>query len=210
MNTELLIQVLVADGSRPVVPISRTLWRTVGLATIVAVLALFVRHPRGDIVEAFSTAPFVFKLVLLLAVAGTSVVSLVDMARPVPAPRRRWSLMLAPLLLAAGVIVELVTVPPHAWASHLMGHNAAHCLRFIPLIALAPLACLLLALRSGAPEHPWRAGAAAGLVAGAVAASVYALTCPDDSPLFIATWYSVAIAVVVGASACIGGRLLRW
>jgi hypothetical protein len=43
-----------------------------------------------------------------------------------------------------------------------------------------------------------------------VGAALYALSCPDDSPLFVATWYSIAIAVVTAASAYIGSRTLRW
>jgi hypothetical protein len=210
MNTDRLIQALVVDGSRPAVPVGRTLWRSLGLASIGAMLSLFIRQPRMDIVQAFSSAPFVFKLVVSLSVTATYTLFLLDAARPVPARRRHWFLVMAPLLLAGGVIVELLTVPSQAWPTHLLGHNAAHCLTFIPLISLAPLACLLVGLRSGAPAHPGVAGAVAGVVAGGVAATVYALTCPDDSPLFIATWYSGAIAMVTVASACIGGRLLRW
>lgn len=210
MNTESLIHLLVTDGSRRVVPIGRTLLRAFGVAIILAELSLFIRHPRVDIVQAFSTARFGFKLILMLAVAGTSAVVLVDTARPVSAPRRRWAVILAPLLLTGGVIAELMTVPPPAWPASLIGHNAAHCLMLIPLISLAPLVCVLFALRSGAPQHPTLAGAAAGLVAAGIGATVYALTCPDDSPLFIAAWYSTAIAIVTAVSASIGRRLLRW
>lgn len=210
MNTEYLIQALVADSSRPVVPIARTLLRALGLAIIVALLFLFVRHPRLDFFQALLTAPFDFKVTLLLLLASTSALLLMDIARPVLPTRRRWFLMLAPLLVAGGVLVELAIVPSHAWRAHLIGHNAAHCLTLIPLISLAPLACLLMALRRAAPEHPALAGAVAGLLAAALAGSVYALTCPDDSPLFIATWYTAAIAIVTGASACIASRLLRW
>lgn len=210
MNTEDLIHVLVADGSRPVVPVERSLLRAFGAACILAELSLFLRHPRVDIVPAFSTAPFLFKVALMLVLTASCVVAFVDAARPVPAPGRRWILMPALLLLGAGVLVELLTVPSQAWSTRLIGHNAAHCLTFIPLISLAPLVCLLVALRSGAPRHPTLAGASAGLLAGAVGATVYALTCPDDSPLFIAAWYSVALAIVTTISAAIGKRLLRW
>ena len=210
MNTENLIHALVIDGSRPVVPIGRTLLRALGLAIIVAELSLFILHPRVDIVQALSTTPFAFKLLLLLALTATSAVVLVDTARPISAPHRRWVLILAPLLLSGGVIVELITVPPHAWTAQLIGHNAAHCLMFIPLLSVAPLACLLLALRGGAPAHPMLAAAAAGLQAAGVGATIYALTCPDDNPLFIAAWYSVAIAIDTATSAFIGRRLLRW
>ena len=210
MNTENLIHALVTDGSRPVIPIGRTLLRALGVAIVLAELSLFIRHPRVDIVEAFSTARFVFKLILTLALAASSAVVLVDAARPVSAPRRRWAVILAPLLLAGGVIAELMAVPSPAWPATLIGHNAAQCLLFIPLISLAPLTCLLLALRGGAPEHPSSAGAAAGLLAAGIGATVYALTCPNDSPLFIAAWYSIAIAIVTAASASIGRILLRW
>lgn len=210
MNTEDLIHALVADGSRPVVPIERTLLRASGAAFILAGLSLFLRHPRLDIVAAFSSAPFVFKVILMLVLTGTCIVAFVDAARPVSAPGRHLALMLAPLLLTGGVLAELVTAPSAAWSARLIGHNAAHCLTFIPLISLAPLACLLLALRSGAPRHPTLAGASAGLLAGALGATVYALTCPDDSPLFIAAWYSGALAIIATTSAAIGRRLLRW
>jgi hypothetical protein len=65
-------------------------------------------------------------------------------------------------------------------------------------------------LRQGAPEHPALAGAAAGLFAGAIGAHLYATHCPDDSPLFVAAWYTLAIAFVVGTGALAGSRCLRW
>jgi hypothetical protein len=92
----------------------------------------------------------------------------------------------------------------------LIGHNATHCLSLIPMLSLAPAASLLLALRHGAPARPGLAGAIAGLVAGGFGASLYALTCPDDSTLFVATWYTIAIAVVTAVSSFIGARFLRW
>jgi hypothetical protein len=47
-------------------------------------------------------------------------------------------------------------------------------------------------------------------VAAALAATVYAAHCTDDSPLFVATWYSLAIAFVTVVGAVIGSRVLRW
>jgi hypothetical protein len=57
---------------------------------------------------------------------------------------------------------------------------------------------------------PVLAGATAGLVASGVGSMLYALTCPDDSPLFVATWYSIAILLVTSVAAGVGRRLLRW
>jgi hypothetical protein len=96
------------------------------------------------------------------------------------------------------------------WATLMRAGNAgdalAFCLKSIPFLGLAPLAATLFCLRQGAPEHPPPAGAAAGLLAGAIGAALYATHCPDDSPLFVAAWY-VGFVAALGAVA--GSRLLR-
>jgi hypothetical protein len=91
-----------------------------------------------------------------------------------------------------------------------MGHNAMVCMSSIPVIAAVPLGLMLYAIRQGAPARPARAGAIAGLIAGGIAAFFYAAHCFDDSPLFVATWYTIAIGVVTTVGALVGGRVLRW
>jgi len=66
------------------------------------------------------------------------------------------------------------------------------------------------AWRHGAPAHRGLAGAAAGLAASAVGAALDAWHCPDDSPLFMATWYTLAIALVTLVGYGIGRKALRW
>ncbi|WP_348647537.1 NrsF family protein [Rhizobium leguminosarum] len=41
-------------------------------------------------------------------------------------------------------------------------------------------------------------------------ATIYALNCFDDSPLFVATWYPHATALVATAGYFAGNRCLRW
>ncbi len=101
-------------------------------------------------------------------------------------------------------------VPSDLWLTKLVGSNAIHCLTLIPLLSIAPLAALLVAMRAGAPVSPTLAGAAAGFVAAGIAATLYASNCTDDSPLFVATWYTLATLIVVAVGALVGGRLLRW
>ncbi len=62
----------------------------------------------------------------------------------------------------------------------------------------------------GAPMRPGLAGMVAGLLAGGLGAALYAAHCPDDSPLFVATWYSLAIAIVMVIGGAVGHRILRW
>lgn len=213
MRTEELLRALTADGARPVVPIRRTLAAALLTGTLLSVLVFgLLLHPRPDIAQAIYTGPFVFKLIVCALLAGTAAALLSDTARPLPRFRRYWSGLLAsaPLLLGIAIIVELTRMPAHTWTARLIGHNAAHCLLLIPMLSLAPAGCVLVGLRNGAPIQPALAGAIAGLVAGGVAAALYALSCPDDSPLFVATWYSIAIAAVTAASSYAGRHVLRW
>lgn len=101
-------------------------------------------------------------------------------------------------------------MPASAWPARLVGSNGLVCLTFIPLLGLGPLALLLLALRHGAPSQPTLAGAVAGLAAGGIAATFYAAHCTDDSPLFVATWYTAAIAILVFLGWVGARRFVRW
>lgn len=211
MKTEELIRVLAADGSRPVVPVTRTLWRALCLGVLASTaLLLLLLHPRADIPRAIFTLRFDFKLIFALLVIIAAMLLLRETARPFTPERWRWPLVSGPLLLLTGVVVELCTQPATAWGVLLVGHNAVHCLSLIPMLSLPLAICLLVAMRRAAPMKPIVAGAAAGLVAGGVGSMLYALTCPDDSPLFVATWYSIAITIVTSGAGWVGKRLLRW
>jgi hypothetical protein len=131
--------------------------------------------------------------------------------RPGEATRLPALLLVLPaVMVAAAVVVELLVLPANTWKANMVGGNALFCVFFIPVLSLAPLTGFFWALKQGAPENPTAAGAAAGLAAGAIAAAIYAWHCPDDSPLFLAAWYTTAIAVVTGAGALLGRRFLRW
>ncbi|MGB9109966.1 MAG: NrsF family protein, partial [Telluria sp.] len=54
------------------------------------------------------------------------------------------------------------------------------------------------------------AGAAAGLAAGATAALVYCLHCPEMSPAFVGVWYVLGIAVMALVGALVGPKVLAW
>jgi hypothetical protein len=53
-------------------------------------------------------------------------------------------------------------------------------------------------------------GAVIGLGAGAAAATVYCLHCPEASATFVLSWYSLGIGFAATIGAAIGPRLLRW
>lgn len=211
MKTEALIRALAQDAGRPVIPVNRLLGVALFAgAALSSCLFVLLLQTRPDISTALDSPWFRLKLAAASCLALTSVALLGPLARPTPFRRTMALLTLAPLLLIAGVAIELASVPSDAWQSRLIGRNAAHCVSLIPMLAAAPAVCLLLALRGAAPARPALAGAVAGLTAGGLGAILYALTCPDDSPLFVITWYSLAIAVVTAACFLAGRRWLTW
>lgn len=112
--------------------------------------------------------------------------------------------------MAMAVIVELLILPADTWSAKLVGTNSVVCITYIPLMGIGPLSIFLLALRHGAPARPALAGAVAGLLAGGIAATYYAAQCTDDSPLFVATWYTIAIAGLALVGAGGAHRFARW
>lgn len=166
---------------------------------------------REDMAGAIETPRVLFKLglTLLLAFASTRLAFVIG--KPGVSLRSAALALLAPLLvLLAGIATELIVLPQNAWGTSLKGQHWSFCLVFVPTLSIAPLAALLYSVRQGAPEKPGLAGAVAGLAAGGIAAAIYAWHCPDDSPLFVATWYTIAISMVTAVGFLLGRRLLRW
>jgi hypothetical protein len=78
------------------------------------------------------------------------------------------------------------------------------------LFAVVPFASLIWALRKGAPTNLMRTGGIAGLVAGALGATVFAFHHPGGAIPFIALWYGGSILLCALVGAILGSRLLRW
>jgi len=211
MDTQNLIRTLSLDG-RPAVPMTRAWAIALGGAVIIAALAFFAAvGPRPDFALAAETWRFLYKFAVTLALFATGLWALVALARPgVRSRRRLLALLLAPGLLVAAIVIEVAAIPTDQLGSRLMGNNAMLCLTFIPLIGIGPLAAFLLALRHGAPDAPSLAGAIAGLVAGGLAATFYAAHCTDDSPLFVATWYPLAVLLLAAIGAVVARLVARW
>jgi hypothetical protein len=211
LKTAHLIDVLAQDA-----PVSWRLSSRLAMAfaigaAIAAVVFVLGVGMRPDMSVAGHTMRVQFKFVFALTLASGAAGAVARVGRPDATPGS-WVFVLVavPVLLALAVLAELWATPAQSWIPRLIGENSVYCLTILPVLALAPLACLLFVLRESAPAHPGLAGAAAGLAAGGIAAVLYASHCPDDSPLFVAAWYSSAIAIVVAAGYVAGARLLKW
>lgn len=212
MRTEELIRALAADSkSQEPTPEQALVPSVTAGVAITAVVFLVTLGARPHFFALLADPRVLFKLALmtLLALAAGGLVA--RLARPgADATSAVLLLLSVPILLAFANLAELIAVPASEWKARLIGTNAMVCLVTIPLLSLVTLATSLAALRQGAPVHPAIAGGGAGLLAGGVGGLFYAMHCTDDSPLFVAVWYSLAIAIVVGLGAFAGSRCLRW
>jgi hypothetical protein len=212
MKTDDLIRALTTDLAPPG-PSIETRFAAAFLPGVLIALALFAvtLGPRGDLALVAGDMRFQFKFVVTLLLALCSALLVWRLVRP-GAPARLQIAVLAfvPLVLTAGVLTELFVLPTASWCPKLVGSNGLVCLVSIPFFALPMLIAEILALRQGAPTRPTLTGVVAGLFAGGVAAAIYAAHCPDDSPLFVALWYSLGIAIVALVGGLAGRLALRW
>jgi len=212
METNELIRALASDARVRKASSSSVWWGAVGLAIALAAVSFFTMlGPRSDIATAAETPRFLFKFVVTIALAVSAFGLVRMLSRPEETSRRAMLyLATAPALAVMAVIVELFLVPQDAWSARLVGTNSMVCLTYIPLMGIGPLATFLFALRHAAPAKPTLAGSVAGLLAGGIAATFYAAQCTDDSPLFVATWYTIAITGLALVGAVGAHRFARW
>ena len=212
MKTSELIAALSADPIPEPIQIGRRV-ATALMIGLVGSLAIYTLAggPRPDIAAAARTVRFNLKFVDAFAFALPSLLLTLRLARPDAKPRALALWLLAPVALLAGaVVVELLLVPQNEWLHRLIGTKSMHCMTMVPMMAAPLLAGLIWAMRAGAPLHPGLTGALAGAASAGIAALFYASTCPDDSPLFVATWYPLATLICVGVGALAGRRFLAW
>lgn len=212
MDTNELIETLAADTRRNAIPLPAVWWGAVAIAISFAAVVFFATLGlRPDIAAAAETVRFPFKFLVTITLAASAFGCVRALSRPgVPSRRGGACLAAAPALIALAVVAELFVLPSNTWSATMIGTNSIVCLTYIPLIGLGPLAILLLALRHGAPTRPGPAGAVAGLLAGGIAATFYAAQCNNDSPLFVAVWYTIAIAGLAILGAVGARRFARW
>jgi hypothetical protein len=212
MQTDKLIQALAADHDKR----SRSLVNVVALALIIAApfsVGMFAMRLgiRPDIATVSTSPFFLLKFATTIALLLAAGLIAMRLARPAQPVGLSWWLLVLPLiLLAAGIIGDLSIAQSGNWAKRMIGNNARVCVMAIPMLSLPFLVAALIALRQGASTRPAVTGAAAGLFASAIGATLYAAHCGDDSPLFVAVWYVIAVAIVAGAGALAGKWLLRF
>jgi hypothetical protein len=212
MKTADFINALAAEPVAEPIHLGRRVALALALgAAVSAALFALMLGPRPDVVSAMHTVRFDLKFVDALAMLAPCALLALRLLRPDARPGALIAWLAAPFALLAGaVIVELAVTPSDLWMVRMVGSNAVHCLTLIPLMAIPPLIALIFVMRAGAPAYPALTGALAGAAAASAVALIYGTNCPDDSPLFVATWYPLATLIVSAAGALAGRIWLRW
>jgi hypothetical protein len=212
MDTERLIRTLAADNAHRERPVGAMLAISL-LGAVPFSLAIFLScyGVRPDVRTAMHNPFFDLKFLVTLGLAISAIAISLHLARP-EAQLKRWKwLMAIPAgFVALGIAGEMMMPQRLPMMTRLVGSNSLVCISAIPLLSLPLLTGALFAMRHGAPARPAVAGAFAGLVSAGLAATLYASHCTDDSPLFVATWYTLATALVTAIGALAGARVLRF
>ena len=213
MNTDALIRSL-AENVKPVSRFAVGRRLAIGLAgggiisLVLIVTLLGIRPDLGLAMRGFS---FWMKWTYTTSLGIAAIAMIARLARP-DTVRLRWMGLIAiPALLLAGIgIGEMANVPPGAWLAMWLGKSWKICPWLVLMLSAPIFIGLLWSFRRLAPTRLRAAGATAGLAAGACAATLYCLHCPEVSAIFVLTWYTLGIALAAAFGALIGPRLLRW
>ncbi len=212
METDQLIRTLAADNAHRVRPVGFVLALALLAAAPVSVAMLFAGlGVRPDLMTAMRNPFFDLKFVVTLGLAIPAIAISLHLSRPEASLWGwKWLLLIPVGLLLAGIASEMMMPQRLPMMMRLVGNNSRLCMTAIPLMSLPLLVAALIGLRHGAPTRPAVAGAIAGLLSAGLAATLYASHCTDDSPLFVATWYTIATALVTAIGALAGSRVLRF
>jgi hypothetical protein len=183
----------------------------VGGGALSAIVMFATIGIRPDLTEAMGGSAFWLKFIYTLVVAILGLAIVDRLARP-GAETGRFVFLLAVPVLVMAILAGREFLPANAATQEalVMGHSARVCSALIAALALPLFAGVFWALRQLAPTRLTEAGAAAGLLAGSAAATIYAFHCTESTPTFIVIWYSAGILITVLLGAALGRWFLRW
>ena len=166
---------------------------------------------RADIVAAMGDTAFWLKFLYTLVITTLGLKLVERVSRPGTDATTPAFLIAVPVVVLMAMMAAQM-IPADATARHalLMGHSATVCSVLIAALALPLFAGLVWSLRKLAPTRLMQSGAAAGLLAGSAAATIYAFHCTESTATFIAIWYTAGIALTTLTGAILGRWALRW
>ena len=213
MKTDELISVLAA-GADAVGPYAarRRYAIALGWGALGAVLLMLILLGlRPDLADAAHLPMFWVKLAFPVALLAAALLAALRLSRPGARLGRAAAAIAAPVLaiwlLAA---VALLGASAAEGQQLFLGETWRSCPTSIAILSAPLFAAVVWAMKGLAPTRLALAGAAAGLLAGAAGAAIYALHCPEMAAPFIGVWYLLGMLIPTAVGAVLGPLLLRW
>lgn len=213
MNTDDLITALAQD-TKPVGSWEAAFFLiaalVAGAGAAMALIAIFIGDPLLG-THSVGVMTFGVKMAFTTSLLLLSGYLLYQAGRPGHEPRRGLPWIAAPFLLVAVLAaVALASAPSSETHALIFGSSWQLCLLSVSLLSVPIYGVLAFTFRRFAPTDLKLTGCLAGLAAGATAALVYALHCPETSPAFLFIWYGLGITIAGLAGRAAGQFLLRW
>ena len=176
-----------------------------------ALLMAALLGPRPDLGAALLLPMFWVKLAFVACLAAGSLLAALRLSRP--GMRLAWiPAALAAPVLAIWLLAAIVLMRADAALRKALffGDTWNTCPFLIALLSTPVFVAVIWAMQGLAPTRLRLAGAAAGLLSGALGTLVYSLHCPEIEAPFIGFWYLLGMLIPTTAGALLGPRLLRW
>jgi hypothetical protein len=177
------------------------------LALALSILVILVWFGSGLYLnQVLRSAAFLYKAGSMILLAAGAFVVVRHLAMPGTSALSALALLPGLVVLTLGTGLDPSDYP-------LFGRTAVSvpsCMIAIVTASLPALGILMFAVRRGVVTRPALAGAATGILAGALGGVAYAIACKNDGAMFVLVWYGLAILVVGSIGAGIGWKYLRW
>jgi len=181
-----------------------------GLAVSVGLMLVSLGVPR-DLPQTAELPAFWLKVMFAVALAGAGWSAMKRLATP------GADLSMLAVYLGVPVLVLWAIAGAMLWQANpaetralFLGSTWRVCPFLIAFLSLPIFVATIRIVRGLAPTRLRLAGAASGFAAGAIAALVYCLHCPEMSPVFVGFWYLLGMSIPTAIGALLGPRVLAW
>lgn len=181
-----------------------------GLAATILLMAIFL-GVRPNLLDLLTMPAFWLKVIFVAALACIGWTATKRLSLPGLQTNKVLALILVPLVVMWSIgAVSLLTAMPDERSGLFWGTTWRACPFLIAALSIPIFIAILRTMRELAPTRLRLAGASAGFTAGAAAATVYCLHCPEMAAPFVGFWYVLGIMLPTVLGILVGPRVLRW
>ncbi len=213
MRTDDLVNMLATGaGAVPPHPVARRYVIGLSCGTLgAAFLMAMLLGPRPDLATVIVLPMFWVKTGFVVSFAAASLLPVWRLSRPGASLAWVSSVLGAPVI-AIWLLAAVVLIRADAAQREVLffGSTWNACPFLIAFLSAPVFVAVVWTMRGLAPTRLRLAGAAAGLLSGAVGTMIYSVHCTEMAAPFIAFWYLAGMLIPTAVGALLGPRLLRW